>query len=252
MNQAPKPKGGSRNGGPSPVVVVIAVVAVVAVAAIIAVIIAGGGSSSSTDTDTATVTTVPVPAGELDERIPEVLRREVRPVEIIGEPLPLYTGQDPDPAVGMAPPTLIGEDGTGYVHTISGAIDAPVLLLFLAHWCPACNQELPLFVDLSRQGLIPEDLQVYAVLTALDPSRPGFPPIEWLQDAGWSYDYVVDMPDMDRDAAWVAGEAFGLSAFPYAVLIDDGVVVERWSGISETEELLARLAAVSEAAEIAG
>lgn len=233
--------GSKKSSGPKPIVVVAAVVAVVAIAAIIAVVVAGGGNNSSSPTR---ASTVPVPASELDERIPEVLRRQVRPVEIIGASLPPYTPGAVDPAIGMVPPVLIGEDGTGYVHTISPDIDEPVLLVFLAHWCPACNQELPILAQLGNQGIIGDGLKVYAVLTALDPSRPGFPPIDWLTGADWPFDYVVDLPDMDRNGEWIAGNAFGLTSFPFAVLIDDGVVVDRWSGVSETNELLARLAAV--------
>lgn len=233
-----------RSSGPSPVLIVGIVVAVVVIAAVIAVVVAGGGSGGGSDSSTR-VSTVPVDDSELDPRIPEVLRREVRPVEVIGTPLPPFVAGAPDPAIGTVPPVLIGEDGTGYVHTISPDIDGPVLLVFLAHWCPACNQELPQLVQLAEQGVFPENLKIYAVLTAIDPSRPNFPPIDWLIGGGWPYDYVVDLPDMDLDGAWIAGDSFGLTSFPYMVLIDDGVVVDRWSGVSEPNELLARLAAVA-------
>lgn len=233
-----------RSSGPSPVLIVAIVVAVVVIAAVIAVVVAGGGGNGGSESPTR-VSTVPVPDSELDERIPALIRREVRPVEVIGTSLPPYAPGGADPAIGTVPPVLIAEDGTGYVHTISPDIDGPVLLVFLAHWCPACNQELPLLVQLADQGLFPDDLKVYAVLTSLDPSRPNFPPIDWLLGDGWPFDYVVDLPDMDRDGAWIAADAYGLTSFPYSVLIDDGVVVDRWAGVSEPNEFVARLAGVA-------
>lgn len=214
-------------------VIVAGVVVLLLVVAVIAVLATGGSSDEATDGATGT-----------DDRLPALLRPEVRPIEIEGDPLPAFSADAPDAAIGVRPPLLVGEDTTGRVHTVSPDIEGSVLLVFLAHWCPACNQEVPVLVDLAEAGMIAEDLKVYAVVTAMDPSRPNFPPSRWLTDLNWPYEVIMDEPDLDR-SQWIAAEAFGLTSFPYLVAIKDGVVVDRWSGASPPAELAARIAAVS-------
>lgn len=238
------PGKGSGRSGPNPVIIVGAVVAAVLVAAVVAIIAAGGGGSDSGSSGGDRVQNAPVAPGLLDERIPDVLAREVRPLEVDGDPLPPYVNEADDPAIGMRPPTIFGEapDGTG--HTVSPDLADPTLLVFLAHWCPACDEELPVYAELAASGLFPDNLNVYAVLTSITPGRPGFPPAQWLADGGWEFDTIVDMPDMDRGGEFVASSAYGLTATPFSVLIDDGVVVDRWSGVAGPAEILRRVSVV--------
>jgi thiol-disulfide isomerase/thioredoxin len=211
--------------------VVAGVVILLLVLAVIAVLATGGSSDDADGIGT-------------DSRLPALLRPEVRPIEVEGAPLPAYAPEGEDLALGMRPPLLVGEDTTGRVHTVSPDIEGSVLLVFLAHWCPACNQEVPVLVDLANVGAISPDLNVYAVLTAMEPGRPGFPPSRWLNDLAWPFETIMDEPDMDS-GQWKAAEAFGLTSFPYIVAIKDGVVVDRWSGASAPEVLAARIAASS-------
>jgi thiol-disulfide isomerase/thioredoxin len=211
--------------------VVAGVVILVLVLAVIAVLATSGSSNEPDESG-------------VDPRLPALLRSEVRPIELEGAPLPAFASEGQDLARGMRPPLLVGEDITGRVHTVSPDIEGSVLLVFLAHWCPACNQEVPVLVDLAASGQIPPDLKVYAVLTAMEPGRPGFPASRWLTDFGWPFETIMDEPDLDR-GPWKAAEAFGLTSFPYLVAIKDGVVVDRWSGASPAELLAARIAAVS-------
>jgi thiol-disulfide isomerase/thioredoxin len=211
--------------------VVAGVVILLLVLAVIAVL-ATSGSSDEPD------------GSGVDTRLPALLRPEVRPIEIEGEQLPVYASEGQDLALGMRPPLLVGEDTTGRVHTVSPDIEGSVLLVFLAHWCPACNQEVPVLVDLAAAGRVPSDLKVYAVLTAMEPGRSGFPASRWLTDLGWPFETIMDEPDLDR-GPWKAAEAFGLTSFPYMVAIKDGVIVDRWSGASAPDVLAARLASIS-------
>jgi thiol-disulfide isomerase/thioredoxin len=211
--------------------VVAGVVILFLVLAVIAVL-ATSGSSDEPD------------GSGVDTRLPALLRPEVRPIEIEGAPLPAFAAEGQDLALGMRPPLLVGEDTTGRVHTVSPDIEGSVLLVFLAHWCPACNQEVPVLVDLAAAGQISPDLKVYAVLTAMEPGRSGFPPSRWLNDFEWPFETIMDEPDLDR-GPWKASEAFGLTSFPFLVAIKDGVVVDRWSGASSPELLAARIAAHS-------
>lgn len=212
-------------------VVVAGVVILLLALAVIAVLATGGTPDDADGIGT-------------ESRLPTLLLPEVRAIEVEGAALPAYASEGADASLGMRPPLLVGEDTTGRVHTVSPDIEGSVLLVFLAHWCPACNQEVPVLVDLAKAGAISPDLKVYAVLTAMEPGRPGFPPSGWLNDFEWPFETIMDEPDLDR-GLWKASEAFGLTSFPYIVAIKDGVVVDRWSGASAPEVLAARIAASS-------
>ncbi len=222
--------------------VVALVVGVVAVAVVVAVLLTGGSDDGDSADGPSAPPPAPVDPDDLDPRLPAELVGEVRPVEIEGDSLPPQPASGPDPAIGLTPPTLYAEDSTGFVHTISPDIEAPVMLVFLAHWCPACNQEVPTLVQIEQEGRVPDDLEVYAVLTGIDPSRPNFPASAWIADFDWPFEAVADEPDLDR-ATWKAADAFGLQTYPLVVIIDDGVVVDRWSGVSSPDGLASRIAA---------
>ncbi|TVR25534.1 MAG: hypothetical protein EA389_08535 [Ilumatobacter sp.] len=175
-----------------------------------------------------------------DERLPPSLRGEARDVEIEGAWLPRFDPEAPDPAIGMRPPLLVAEDANGSVYTISPDIAGPVMLVFLAHWCPVCDDEIAHIAELERDGRLPDDMTVFGVLTAIEPGRPNFPPSRWVVDRGWPFPAVADGVDFDNEQ-WAAANSFGLSAYPYVVLSDDGIVVDRWSGGLGVDGLAARI-----------
>lgn len=229
----------TSDGGRSSIPLVIGVVLVVVlVAAIVTILLVGG------DDDSAPAGSPPATAPVDDPQLPPGLAGEVREVEVEGDPLPPYPAEGPDPAIGMRPPLLAAEDAGGSVYTISPDIAGPVMVVFLAHWCPACNDEIPHLVSLERDGRLPDDLQVFGVLTAMAADRPNFPPSRWVVDRGWTWPAVADGIDFGVDPPqWAAADAYGLTAYPYTVLVDDGVVVDRWSGGLGPAGLEARIAA---------
>lgn len=226
----------SNQSSRTPLVVGVIAVAVVLLA-VVAIIVAASGDDGEAGGDT------PPPA--TTSRQPAEFRGEARDVEIEGDALaPYVPGAGPDPAIGARPPLLVAEDTNGIVHTISPDIAGPTLLVFLAHWCPACNSEVPSIIRVNDAGGFPADLNVYAVLTGIAPDRPNFPPSRWLADAGWPFVAVADGLDLDvNPATWAAADAFGLTAYPYSVLVNDGVVVDRWTGELGDATLAARVAA---------
>ena len=174
--------------------------------------------------------------GELPELPPELVA-ELRPVEVSGAALPRLTSSDDgdipaDPAVGTPAPVLVGQDFDDATVRIDAAQDGPTMVVFLAHWCPHCNNEIPEINELRDDGRIPAGLNVVGVPTGSDPGRPNFPPSEWLDDMDWTYPVLVDDYLVEADGvSVVAGDAFGLSGFPFVTLIDgDGDVTARWSG----------------------
>jgi cytochrome c biogenesis protein CcmG/thiol:disulfide interchange protein DsbE len=144
-------------------------------------------------------------------------------VRIAGEPLPPHGDDARDAAVGRVAPTLDGSsfDGTG----VTVGPGRPTLVLFLAHWCPHCQREVPLLVDHFADEGLPEGVDLVAVATGTSADRPNYPPSQWLEDEGWTSPVLLDSAESE------AAAAYGLSAYPYLVALDDdGRVVARVSG----------------------
>jgi hypothetical protein len=58
-----------------------------------------------------------------------------------------------------------------------------------------------------------------------------------LDDKGWLFRVLADGVDLERQT-FVAAEAYGVSSFPFSVLVDgEGAVVDRWSGGRSADEL---------------
>lgn len=164
-------------------------------------------------------------------------------VEVIGDPLPAYpqvsavvAPAEEDPAVGMTPPTIVGESFDATPVTIEPGGGTPKLVMFVAHWCPHCQKELPLVQDWIDDDLVPDGVEIFAVSTAVAADRPNYPPSEWIAAEGWEPPVLLDNPDQD------AATAYGLGGFPFFVLIDaDGAVVQRGSGEIPQEQFVALL-----------
>lgn len=162
---------------------------------------------------------------------------ETRPVTLSGAPLPELPDTGTDPAVGTAAPTLSGKSFDGTPVAVDPS-KGPVMLVFLAHWCPHCNREIPELIAYGSQSGLPEGLQIIGVTTAVAPERDNYPPSEWIESRGWEYPVIAD------DASNTAALTFGLSGFPYTVLIDtDGTVADRWSGELGQEAIADRVSA---------
>ena len=159
---------------------------------------------------------------------------ETRDVDVTGDALAVLEDPADDPAVGQPAPVVTGETFEGDAVRIPG--DGPTVVVFLAHWCPHCQREVPFLVDHFEETGMPEDVDVLAVTTSVDPSAPNYPPSAWLERERW------DILTLYDDEAGSAARAFGLSAFPYFVAIDaDGNVVARTSGELEAPQVEALL-----------
>lgn len=144
-------------------------------------------------------------------------------VAVDGDALAPLSDPNSDPSLGAPAPTLSGADWEGNPTEI---VDdgRPKVLIFLAHWCPHCQDEVPelqAFLDAGGD----ERVDLYAVATSTSRVRPNFPPGAWLEEEGWTAPTILD------DEGQSAGQAFGVTAFPFWVLLDDGnQVVGRFSG----------------------
>lgn len=160
-------------------------------------------------------------------------------IEVVGEPLPQFESEANDPAIGMTAPVVNGTGFTG--NTVSTTHGTPMMLVFLAHWCPHCQREVPLLVEWEKSGAVPAGVDIIAVATGSDPANPNFPPSDWLAREN----FPALWPVMTDSKSFEAGEAYGLQGYPYFVLIDaDGKVAKRMSGEIPMETLTQELNAL--------
>ncbi len=154
----------------------------------------------------------------------------VAPVEVSGDALPPLpegvnlTTPETDPAAGMKAPGLSGTDFQGEEVSIPDD-GRPKVIYFLAHWCPHCQQEVPMVVSLGANGSKPDGLDVYGVSTAVNAARANYPPESWLVGENWEFPIVRDSENSD------ALVAFGGGGLPFAVYLDgDNKVLFRTAG----------------------
>jgi len=145
-------------------------------------------------------------------------------VTVDGSTLPAYESEGLDSAIRATAPTVAGADWDGASHSI-GPDGRPKIVVFLAHWCPHCQEEVPETVKWLEAGNLPDTVDMYAVTAMTDPARDNWPPQDWLIAEGWPVPTIMD------DAAETVSEAFGNSGVPYYVVLDgDNKVLLRVSG----------------------
>lgn len=197
-----------------------------------------GGSDDASDAEVADTAAPEQPAADAVDAEPVGIV-ETAPVDITGEALPVFGDPTNDPAVGAPSPVLSGVSFDGTPVTIGGPTENLTLVVFLAHWCPACNEEIPELVALAEADAYPEGVDVVAVSTAVAEDRDNYPPSDWFDDEGWPFPVMAD----DSNAAGFL--AFGGNAFPFLVVLDtDGTVLLRKAGQSSGAETVMLLEAV--------
>jgi thiol-disulfide isomerase/thioredoxin len=214
---------GKKNSGSSTIsarAIIIGVAIVIALAAAIAVFASGGDDSSSPDTTAAIVDGGVAPA-------------EYQKVTVDGDALEPLGKDATDPARGKVGPNISGYTFSGFPVSVKPATDgAPTMLVFLAHWCPHCNAEMPRLINWYEDGLVPDDLRVIGIGTASRKDQANWPPSEWMQSFDWPFEVMADTETNQ------AGVAYGVDGYPFMVILDkDGKVVARHSGEMEESEI---------------
>lgn len=160
------------------------------------------------------------------------------PVSVTGEALASLPSKGTDPAIGQPFPLLSGSAlMTGAPLTIPKD-GRPKIVLFVAHWCPHCQREVPI-VQKWLNSAKPGDVDFYAVSTGVKPTQGNYPPAAWLAKENWT---VPTLADSEKSEAQIA---VGLSGFPFFVAVDSqGNVIQRASG-ELTVETLQQLVALA-------
>jgi thiol-disulfide isomerase/thioredoxin len=161
----------------------------------------------------------------------------VKPPTISGDALPPYTRDGTDAAAGLAAPEVAGTDLVG--NSVAIAADGrPKAIIFLAHWCPHCQAEVPVIQAWVNAGGVPDGIDLVSVATGIDPNRPNYPPDAWFQREGWTVPVIADTTN-------AVAEAYGLTLYPFWVFVGpDGKVVARAAGemtVPDLEAMLGRL-----------
>ena len=163
---------------------------------------------------------------------------QIRPVAVNGTALPGLTKDGADPAVGLQAPVVTGASFDGQPVEI-GRTGRPALVFFVAHWCPHCRREVPLLAP-ALGRITPPGVEVLTVATATRENDPNYPPSKWLREEKWPTPVLAD------DGDGTAAKAYGLTGYPFFVLLDrDGKVKARGSGektVAEVEALLQQVA----------
>lgn len=146
--------------------------------------------------------------------------------------LPRFEQGQPDAALGVPLGNVTGpEYYTETDLTVDPADGTPRAWLVWAHWCPFCQQELPLVSEwhIENADRFP-NVELLSVTTAIDPGREN--PLEpYLDDLQLSFPAVVDV-----DGSLSA--QFGVSAFPFWVFTaPDGATLLRVTGALEIEQI---------------
>jgi cytochrome c biogenesis protein CcmG, thiol:disulfide interchange protein DsbE len=144
-------------------------------------------------------------------------------VSVRGEALPVLQEGTADTALGRAMPEITGTDYAGNTLAIT-ADGQPKLIVAVAHWCPYCNQEVPILNDWYAAG-IPEGLEVFALSVYADSGRANFPPGTWVEDVAFALPLIAD------DEARTLVQTLGIPAVPFWVaVLPDGRVALRATG----------------------
>jgi cytochrome c biogenesis protein CcmG, thiol:disulfide interchange protein DsbE len=158
---------------------------------------------------------------------------ETQPVTIDGDVLAPQPQSGIDHTVdGQTPPTLHGFHFDGSPIDIVPGGGKPKMVVFLAHWCPHCNREVPRLLQWKASGAMPADLDVIGISTGVAADRPNYPPSQWIKNIGWAWPIMADSKTQD------AARAYGLVGYPTFVIIGaDGKVKVRASGEFEIADL---------------
>lgn len=223
-------KNASANKSGKSGLIFVALAIVVALAAVIAL---KAGKNSSTTSDTLSQSAVANQSQSANQSLEKGDPGEYQPVSLVGDHLPSFDQSIGDKAIGMEAPTFSGYSFDGSPIGFSGGDGTPTMIVFLAHWCPHCNREVPRLLQWYKSGLKPKGLRIIGITTSSRNDAPNWPPSTWLtKTMAWPWESMADSQTSD------AASAYGVTGFPAIILINGAGKVEyRLSGEVPIDEL---------------
>ncbi len=148
-----------------------------------------------------------------------------------GDALPVYASGSEDVAVGLTAATVRGADWNGNEVTIEPD-GTPKIVVFLAHWCPHCQAEVPVIQQWVDEGNLPDDVEMISIATGTNRLRDNWPPQDWLEREGWTQPVIMD------DELTTVAVHYGMGATPMFMVLDgENNNLGRISGELSTEAL---------------
>lgn len=154
-------------------------------------------------------------------------------VDTSSDVLPPIPDGGPDPALGMTLSEITADDWTSGSAFTLGPSDTSKVVLVWAHWCPYCQQELPIVQSLVDESAFDEfpDVELVSISTFEDPTRPN-PLGAYLEAEQWDFPVLIDS---DGSIA----NQLGVRAVPTWVILDaDNTVLGRLTGGIPREQVL--------------
>jgi len=186
-----------------------------------AVVLGTSGGSSDTTTDTV----VTVPGG--------VQPAEYQKVSSTGGLLAPLPESGADTETGKSVAVLKGYDLQGRPVTIDPAGEGKAtMVVFLAHWCPHCNREIPVLNKWRESGEVPTGLRVIGITTGSKADQANWPPSKWMTAMKWPFEVMAD------SEAQEAAAAYGVAGYPFIAFVGaNGKITARTSGEIPVEQL---------------
>ena len=216
QNERKKKKAGS---GDSIRTILYVVLVVVGIAGAVALGTSGGSSDTTTDT------VVTVPGG--------VQPAEYQKVSSTGGMLAPLPESGADTETGKSVAVLKGYDLQGRPISIDPAGEGKAtMVVFLAHWCPHCNREIPVLNKWRESGEVPTGLRVVGITTGSKADQANWPPSKWLTAMKWPFEVMAD------SEAQEAARAYGVGGYPFMAFVGaNGKITARTSGEVPVEQL---------------
>ena len=92
-------------------------------------------------------------------------------VTVTGDPLPVFAGENDDNvSIGLTAPTFSAPNENSEIVSLEKNGNAKALI-FLAHWCGFCQEEVPSVQEWIDTIGVPEGIEIIAVATSIDRAR---------------------------------------------------------------------------------
>ena len=87
----------------------------------------------------------------------------------------MYASGTEDVAIGLTAPSLLRVPTWTTTRSRIEPDGTPKIVVFLAHWCPHCQAEVPVIQQWLDEGNLPDDVEMISISTSANELRGQFP-----------------------------------------------------------------------------